>query len=57
MKDNIEDNDVVEDQVEVSDVAEVEMKKNYIVEEEMDDNNKIIMRKIKIRIIMGKLLP
>lgn len=56
MKDNIEDNDVVEDQVEVNDVAEVEMKENDIVEEEVDDNNRIIMRKIKIRIIMGKLL-
>jgi hypothetical protein len=42
--------------VEVNDVAEVEMKENDIVEEEVDDNNRIIMRKIKIRIIMGKLL-
>lgn len=42
--------------MEVNDVAEVEMKENDIVEEEVDDNNRIIMRKIKIRIIMGKLL-
>jgi hypothetical protein len=42
--------------VEVNDVAEVEMKENDIVEEEVDDNNRIIMRKIKIKIIMGKLL-
>jgi hypothetical protein len=42
--------------VEVNDIAEVEMKENDIVEEEVDDNNRIIMRKIKIRIIMGKLL-
>jgi hypothetical protein len=42
--------------VEVNDIAEVEMKENDIVEEEVDDNNRIIMRKIKIKIIMGKLL-
>ena len=42
--------------MEVNDVAEVEMKENDIVEEEVDDNTRIIMRKIKIRIIMGKLL-
>lgn len=42
--------------MEVNDIAEVEMKENDIVEEEVDDNNRIIMRKIKIKIIMGKLL-
>ena len=42
--------------MEVNDVAEIEMKENDIMEEEVDDNNRIIMRKIKIRIIMGKLL-
>ena len=42
--------------MEVNDIAEIEMKENDIMEEEVDNNNRIIMRKIKIRIIMGKLL-